>query len=110
MGSEGSPICYVRMERKKEKEKNHDDEAKCRPLSGNWQSRNHFLESTEDRSSRGSPLNGGGCHRLSGVIEKKNSSGGSSSSSSSSSSSRMAIIIVVVVVRAIMITTILRIT
>ena len=51
--------------------KKHDDEAKYRPLSGKWQSRNHILESIEDHSSRGSPLNGGRRHRLSGIIEIK---------------------------------------
>ena len=57
--------------RNKKKFKKHDDEANCRPLSGKWRSRNHVLVSTEDRSSRGSPLNGGGRHRLSGVVGKK---------------------------------------
>ena len=31
-------------------------------------SRNNFLESIEDRSSRGFPLNRGGRHRLSGLV------------------------------------------
>ena len=59
-------LCTNSGEKKKKKKKN--DEVKCRPLSGKWQSRNHFLESTEDRSSRCSALNGGGHHRLSGAV------------------------------------------